>query len=225
DKNMYISDAQFLETISTLPKHSVETSKIIGQALCAIKADTSTEDIAKIFFTLNIYRHFLKLGIGSDVTKDAVSNIFSKYSIAFKRFGNRPTSASDYLSYGTQMIKDHSVEYVEILSNFKGTDPKLPSIDMNKLQNVRKAIPIAQDLTSKANDLANDFFPDDALYSFYQMVLAFVLISLLPFAIWSIYFATKKNKESRQAISGSNGGMKSQLSDVITSIAHTNTSD
>lgn len=224
DQNMYIADAQFLATISTLPRNSVEISKIIAQALCVIKADTSTEDIVKIFFTLNVYRHFLKLGIGSDVTKDAVSSIFSKYSILFKRFGKSSNNISDYLSYGTQIIKDYSSEYVSILSNFKETDSKLPSIDMNKLQNVKKAVPIVQDLTSKANDLANDFFPDDALYSFYKMILAFVLISLLPFVIWSIYFATKKNKGGAPALasaSASNGGVNNtELSEAIASIAN-----
>ena len=218
DDNMYIRDSQFLATISTIPKHSVETSKIIGKALCVIKADTSTADIVKIFFTLNIYRHFLKLGIDSNVAKDAVSGIFSKYSIALKLFGNAPSTAADYLSYGTHIIKDYSVEYVDILSNFKGGDSKLPSIDVSKLENVKKAVVGAQELTSKANDLANDFFPDDALYSFYTMVFAFVFISLLPFIVWSAIFARKKYKESRQG--ALNESLKNAMSDVISSIAN-----
>lgn len=186
--NLYNCDTEFNTSLTSMPATGLDISKYISVALSSIATKVSSTGSGcdpssswdKVFFTLNMYRHFLKLGLGtnSDDTKDALNNVFANYPDQNPRTSAPPSafSPTDYLPYSVERIQDYTTDYIIMLQEC-GIDSKtFTGISQNKH-------------TIDAQTIIGQMRPDDARSALLNMAILFLVVSIgLPIVITFGYY-------------------------------------
>jgi hypothetical protein len=174
-----------------------------------------TNDLGKLFFTFDLYQHYIQMGLNNPSLHSALKNIFNitnifTYTIhnniqinisgpdstnetlqepsIFKDTDNSTWPATDNLIKKYTFIKDYSNQYIELVQNSISKNEK-SEIRGNTIQGecLLNAANIASNVCVNASQKANNFNLESTLNSF-MFMSTFILISLaLPFIIiWLI---------------------------------------
>lgn len=190
-----------MKMLTTIPNNSVEALGTITKVLKSYKPSGSSaktnEELARIFFTCNLYQHYLKMGIDNyENLADCMSNVFNttnlmRYKMAkihkhawYKSWWymfRLETSISkiwcpaDYLDRKYTFIEDFSDNYVSILKSPASKNKNLKKVNLVAVSSLCSA------MTQDASYYANRFSFQDAFYAFVVLVATTAVVFMLPF--------------------------------------------
>jgi hypothetical protein len=187
--NLY-KDVRFLKNLRSMPSNSFTLMSVVKNALGTVPATASSEDIARAMFTLNMFMHFQKLGYRNPYTLDALSKTFNVVGLLRRQF----YSPADFLHRRSTFIKDNGDIMRENLWEMTSNNAKnVPKDFASRLDN---AAVRASELTSEANNLANVFYPEDAMRIFFKLFIYMVAAQSLPVLLLMYIFRKKTLQQS-----------------------------
>ena len=133
-------------------------------------------------FTLNLFEHYQQLGFRNPVLYDALES-FRIYSFVLSKQNFSPAL---YLRRRSTLIRDNSEKYRNIIDKIMQKSNR--TIDPNVVDN---AIIQSSKMTAEANNLANSFFPEDAMSRFLQMAVVIAFVQFMPLLIFVHLFRKK----------------------------------
>jgi hypothetical protein len=187
-------DVRFMTALSEPPAMSFDVPSTIKSALKNVDiSQFSSDDLAKLIFTIYMYYHYQKLGIRNPEMQNALRDTFHPTSM----LSPKSYTPSDYLWRKSNYIE----EKVEPVSNMiqainleTNQDWKLPS---DKI--ISDAFSTASTWIATINNLANTIFDDSAMSSFLRMAAIITTVQILPIIVFVWIW---KNENLRNAILG-----------------------
>jgi hypothetical protein len=152
----------FLKLIENPPMSIIESNTVIQKCLqIAYSSTASTTDLAKAFYTLTLFHHYQKLSSRNPLIYDAFKLFKATYQIT------NDYLPSAYLQrYGT---------YIEDI----GSTLILPNLARHiKNVNLDSAVLLCNKWVSRTNELANTFYPEDAMTAFLGITIVIFLTNL-----------------------------------------------
>lgn len=191
-----IQKADFLGELQKIPTNTFATLDIVKSAISKLFADNvatqgairapSQTDLGKAMFTLNMYMHFQELGFRNPALYDAIGS-FRMYSFILSKQNFQP---ANYLRRKSTFVRDNTELYRQILENILKDksevqpDKNGPAIEKSKY--INRAIIMSSRATAEANNLANVFYPEDAMIRVLRMAVILIMVQWLPvlIAMW-----------------------------------------
>lgn len=185
--NLY-KNGTFLKGLRNAPSNSFSLINVVRDSLDKLPQNVTTEQLAQAMFTLNMYMHFQKLGYRNPQLYGALSHTFNVVGLLRKEF----FSPADYLHRRTTFIKDNGDLMRDILIRL-GEEKYGKNVTFMKKYNttIDEAIIKSTELTAEANNLANTFFPEDALRIYLKLYIYAFITQTLPFIIALRVFRNK----------------------------------
>jgi len=158
-----------------------------------------TDILTKAFFTLNMIKHFQKIGYTNPNTPDALS-LFTPLKVLSLQF----FTPSDYLFANGDVIEDHSISFADTYTklncqNGNGTSSSILNTAIN--DTIEHVI--------NANNYASNLNLTNSDSDFYDMVISVCISQTAPFVFLYILF---RDKSRRYAIFNFLGKLLSSLS-------------
>lgn len=170
--------ADFLAYLQKLPTNSIGIANVSRDALKTLFRNgtkPTKEDLAKAIFSLNLYEHYQQLGYRNPILYEALDS-FRIYTFIFSKQSFSPAL---YLRRRATLIRDNGEKYrSRIVNIFSEMGLALD----NKL--IDDALIISSRATAEANNLANAFYPEDAMSRFLRMAVMIVIVQCLPFLLF-----------------------------------------
>lgn len=175
-------DAEFLKQLMIVPSNSFFVTAAVENAVKTLPVEATDETIAKAMFSINMFMHFQKMGARNPYLAEAISKTFNLTGLLRRRL----FSPANYMHRRSTFIKDNSDVTRDML--IKSTAERFP-VDTSGAgsftKRVDSATMMAADWTSEASNLANMFFPEDAMRTFVGMFTYMLLAQTLPvFVVW-----------------------------------------
>ena len=223
--SMYTTNAEILKQLRAMPTNTIDITNNIENALTIYFKDTKGKkseqfvtDLSQLFFTFNLYQHYIEMGVNQNNTavSSALISVFNttnifKYAIGkssdaktdaesngetsetkssvFTDVDSSSWPAADYLISKYTFIKDYSNYYIQLIQN-----NDFYTNDMKSTltpQTLLQAANIASNSSVEASQLANSFNLNASLNSFISMAVWIAIITVLPFVvIWFILSGT-----------------------------------
>jgi hypothetical protein len=221
--SMYSTDTEILKILRSLPTSTIDITNKIDSVLqlyvSKLKKTSPKQlekDLSELFFTFNLYQHYIKMGINQNNTavSNALMSVFNstnilKYTIGksedakedseengenikssvFTDVDSSSWPAADYLISKYTFIKDYSNNYIQLIQNSDYYTGKFQEIATPQL--LLKAANNTSNNSISASQLANSFNLNASLNSFISMAVWIAIITILPFIlIWIILSGT-----------------------------------
>jgi hypothetical protein len=180
-----IQKADFLAYLQKLPTSTIGIANVTGDALRTLFRNGQTptvSDLSKAMFTLNLYEHYQQLGYRNPLLYEALDS-FRIYTFIFSKQGFSPAL---YLRRRATLIRDNGEKYrnrIEMIYRNENRPINNTLIDNAIIQSSR--------ITAEANNMANSFFPEDAMSRFLRMAIMIAIVQFLPFTIFVYLFRNK----------------------------------
>lgn len=182
--------ADFLAYLQKLPTNTIDIANVTTQAmntLFAGNAVPSESDLSKAVFTLNLYEHYQQLGYRNPVLYEALDS-FRIYNFIFSQQSFSPAL---YLRRRSTIIRDNSEKYRSIITAIYKNRGRSMDSDQQMIDN---ALMRSSQMTAEANNMANTFYPEDAMSRFLRMAIIIAGVQFLPF---TIFFYLFRNRDLR----------------------------
>lgn len=159
-RSLLYRNGNFLKPLSVVPLNFMEIDKAIRTSLSTL-TDASPQDLAKAFFTINLYQQMLKIGLNNPNLPDALA-IFKPINVLVpSRF-----NPSDYIPVNNIFLEDYAENYFALLP------PKVRVAAMKKHQAITVMV---SDWMTIATNKALNMLPRALAFHVLMMVLLVVL--------------------------------------------------
>ena len=191
-KNVH-KNGSFLKNLQSIPSNSFSLMTVVRNSLLSLPKEASATEIAQAMFTLNMYMHYQKLGYRNPELSSALSHVFNVVGLLRKAF----YSPADYLFRKATFIKDHGDIMRDVLiknvEETNSTDVKFMDAYSAKLD---EASMKATEWTAEANNLANSFYPEDALRLYLRLYIISLIYQTLPLLVLLYVFKKKTIRDA-----------------------------
>lgn len=175
-----VQRAAFLRQLENAPMNTNQQDSNLNQALLNLVRDDETvdtftmssEDLAKVYFAINLHLHYCKIGVFGDNRKSKALLLFSPGlsilpSVTIPNQSDPPFTDFLFMSH-TQIINVGSTySSSDIFKNISATTKT-------------EAASLCAEWTTYINGLALKFYPEPAFQAIQAMLLKFAVVQLIP---------------------------------------------